>query len=139
MTEDNVDLIMEYRDPAYGALVRVYVDKEYDALDEVSDLHNDRDGYTEEEVDEFIGNAEFENHEIERGEKHAIYITVECLDGRPRDGADGVVVDSLDYETLVHTVRQWCHLGDVPILWSEWVGLKNAPNVQHNFVPLEAL
>ena len=134
---DNVDLIMEYRDPAYGALVRVYRDTEYDARDELANIYNE--GYSSAERVEFVANADWENHEIERGEKHALYFVIECLDGRPRDGADGVVVDSLDLEVIIRTVREWCHLGNVPILWSEWVGLNKAPTVREVFVPIEAL
>ena len=135
---DNVDLIHEYRDPAYGALVRVYRDTEYDAHDELDDILNE--GYTAREREQLIKGAEWENRQIEQGKQHAVYFVTECLDGRHRNRADGVIVDSLDLDAIIRTVREWCHLGDVPILWSEWVGVGNTPERAYdNFVPIDAL
>jgi hypothetical protein len=129
MPEEYTDLVMEYRDPAYGALVQVYVDHSHDAHSELGDIYND--GYSAAECDEFEGEADRENRQIKQGEKFALSFYVETLGGGRPQHVDGVVVDHLDFETIVYEVRSWFHLGIVAIPMSEWVG-DSSTDVQHS-------
>ena len=127
---DEDKLLVEYRDPAYGALIKVYVDTDYDPMDEVA-FSRALGGSSVEECDEYVGNAQHERHMLETWQRHSIMFDVETLDGRPRDSVCGVVVSDLEMDTIIQTVRARVNLGDIPIRWSEWVGYSEETMKDH--------